>query len=219
MTERHCYSSDYFRQREQSPTFQLEVSAFERELESTLHRRGRVVEAGAGSGVLALTLADGGADMVAADIDMEPLRHLATEPIRLLRCDVSRLPIASTTADGIVAQHVIEHFPNPVSVLTEWRRVLKPGGICVVTTPNRFFPEPSWFDDPTHDELFDAERLRAAFDAAGFRRVRVRPLVPWLGSMRAIFFAARLQRSLLALPVRSRRSLNILGVGFAPTDR
>jgi len=40
--------------------------------------------------------------------------------------------------DGVLLQHVIEHFPchDAVKVLEDCRRVLKPGGIMVVSVPN-----------------------------------------------------------------------------------
>lgn len=216
MAQAHKYNADYFRQRERSPTFRLEVAAFQRQLRRTADHSGPILEAGAGSGALALQLVGSGADVVAADIDVDPLNHLQGRGANVLRCDVAQLPVASGAIGAVVAQHVIEHFAEPVAVLREWRRVLRPGGACVVTTPNRNFPDQSWFEDPTHADLFNVERLCATFVDAGFVRITVRPLVPWLGSMRAVFMSARIQRYLLAIPFASHRSLNLLATGYAP---
>ena len=214
-TPQHRYSAEYFRKRERSPTFRLELAAFQRVLDKAPDRGNPVLEAGAGSGVLALRLASAERSVVAADIDAAPMRHLNETQASALQCDVGHLPIADRSVGAVVAQHVIEHFADPVAILKEWRRVLRPGGVCIVTTPNRNFPDQSWFADPTHAELFDQARLRSVFAEAGFARPLVRPLVPWLGSMRAVFMSARIHRLLLGVPVRSRRSLNLLGIGVA----
>jgi len=39
--------------------------------------------------------------------------------------------------DFILASHVIEHLANPLKVLRQWRRVLRPGGAAIVIAPNR----------------------------------------------------------------------------------
>ncbi len=39
-------------------------------------------------------------------------------------------------ADEIYAGHILEHTPDTDKALTEWKRVLKPGGIITVTVPD-----------------------------------------------------------------------------------
>lgn len=51
--------------------------------------------------------------------------------------DVSHIPFQSGQFDAVFAGEVIEHVSEPRTVLKEWKRVLKPGGILVLTTPNR----------------------------------------------------------------------------------
>jgi SAM-dependent methyltransferase len=49
----------------------------------------------------------------------------------------SRFPYQSASFDVVLYCEIIEHLlMNPVHTLTEIRRVLKPGGLLVVTTPN-----------------------------------------------------------------------------------
>lgn len=62
-------------------------------------------------------------------------RHNQT-PARLLNCVAENLPLPDGSFDRILSREVIEHVMNPPDVLRELYRVLVPGGIAVVTTPN-----------------------------------------------------------------------------------
>lgn len=47
-----------------------------------------------------------------------------------------RVPLDAGTVDAIYANQVIEHIINPIDFLKEIKRVLKPGGTAILTTPN-----------------------------------------------------------------------------------
>jgi SAM-dependent methyltransferase len=46
------------------------------------------------------------------------------------------LPYEDSSFDGILHSEGIEHIDNQIAVLREFHRILKPGGILIVTTPN-----------------------------------------------------------------------------------
>lgn len=53
------------------------------------------------------------------------------------RGDVTReMPFADASFECVVAGEIIEHVPDPDSFLREIRRVLKPGGTLIISTPN-----------------------------------------------------------------------------------
>ncbi len=55
------------------------------------------------------------------------------------RVDVNRgLPHADESFDLIWCSEVIEHLADPASTLAEFRRVLRPGGDLILTTPNSY---------------------------------------------------------------------------------
>jgi len=45
--------------------------------------------------------------------------------------------VQSASYDFVLASHVLEHLANPLKGLSEWKRVLKPGGILVLVVPHR----------------------------------------------------------------------------------
>ena len=51
--------------------------------------------------------------------------------------DAGFLPYLSNTFNFVFYHHVIEHVPEPMRTLSEIRRVLNPGGILFIGTPNR----------------------------------------------------------------------------------
>ncbi len=44
--------------------------------------------------------------------------------------------LAAESRDFVIANHVLEHAPDPLAVLQNWTRVLKPGGVLFVTVPH-----------------------------------------------------------------------------------
>jgi SAM-dependent methyltransferase len=57
-------------------------------------------------------------------------------PIRLIRGNFMDFDFKGDNFDIIYASHLIEHLDNPISFLEKAGSLLKPGGICVIETPN-----------------------------------------------------------------------------------
>ena len=59
-------------------------------------------------------------------------------------CDIVRIPLPDSSLDGILCTEVFEHLTNPVAALEEFRRLLKPGGLLLLTVPvvSRLHMEP-----------------------------------------------------------------------------
>lgn len=89
--------------------------------------------------------------------------------------------LAGANVDLATSFSVIEHVEQPLEFLEAIRRMLKPGGTAVVSTPNRrdvlieHGPEAyrSFFYRQVHLFYFDAGSLREALRRAGFIDVRV----------------------------------------------
>ena len=77
--------------------------------------------------------------------------------------------------DRVICTEVIEHASSPSSLLSDFARVLKPGGRLVVTTPIRLTEEP---EDPNHvREWFPSEFARL-FETSDWRLIAHEQLVP-----------------------------------------
>lgn len=59
-----------------------------------------------------------------------------------------KLPYKNNTFNLVIANYVFEHEKNKTNFLNEIRRVLKPKGICYLSTCNRFFPIEPHFSLP-----------------------------------------------------------------------
>ena len=50
--------------------------------------------------------------------------------------DLYKMPYETNTFDAVVMREVIEHFINPEIAVKEVKRILKPNGLYILTTPN-----------------------------------------------------------------------------------
>lgn len=62
--------------------------------------------------------------------------RVAAQVGRVVVADGARLPILSGTVGGVVCTEVLEHVDDPSAVFAEIARVLRPGALAYVTTPN-----------------------------------------------------------------------------------
>jgi SAM-dependent methyltransferase len=105
----------------------------------------RVLDLGCGSGELARALAAAGLRVAGCDISPEMLRRAAAEGCHpagwlLLAPRWRALPFAAGSLDVVVAASVLEFVAEPVTVLRECARVLRPGGVLLCTVPDLRHP-------------------------------------------------------------------------------
>ena len=95
-----------------------------------------VLDIGAGRGELLALLSQ--TTSIAAKACDYHVDRFALEDIDIVRVDVNRepLPYADQSFDVVCCSEVIEHVENFRELLRQAHRVLKPGGVLVVTTPN-----------------------------------------------------------------------------------
>jgi SAM-dependent methyltransferase len=50
-------------------------------------------------------------------------------------CDIANIPAETASFDAILCTEVLEHLPDPIAAITELARLLRPGGILLLTAP------------------------------------------------------------------------------------
>jgi 2-polyprenyl-3-methyl-5-hydroxy-6-metoxy-1,4-benzoquinol methylase len=138
-------------QRYTKPAFRARLRVFEECLAGRDLHGQDWLDAGCGSGTLARYLAEAGARVLAVDAAEEMIamaRELASQDVasrdqssQQLRfthvATIAHLPLADRSLDGILCSSVLEYVPDPAACLAEFARVLRPGGLLVVSVANR----------------------------------------------------------------------------------
>ncbi len=137
-----------------------ELSRLERKVLALVRETGvsgRVLELAPGKGALSAALA--GLGLTVEALDIHPENFQGPKEVRLHRGDLDRpLPFADASYDTIICCEGIEHLERQYDFARELARVLRPGGLLLLTTPNIL----NW-----------ASRLRFLF--TGFYALTVRP--------------------------------------------
>ena len=76
---------------------------------------------------------------VGIDRDVSALRSNVCTPYRVA-ADLQSLPFADGSFEVVTANMVLEHSENPAALMSEVWRVLRPKGIFVFHTPNKYYP-------------------------------------------------------------------------------
>ena len=68
-------------------------------------------------------------------LDKYPKRHPDSVAIDYA-CEAFEIPTADDTFDFLVSAHTLEHLPDTLRVLNEWRRVVRNGGVVLLVLPH-----------------------------------------------------------------------------------
>jgi 2-polyprenyl-3-methyl-5-hydroxy-6-metoxy-1,4-benzoquinol methylase len=141
---------------------------------------GRLLDIGCGSGAFLHRMKAKSWTVEGLDFDEDAVR--AAREAYGVDARVGRLEdmaYASESFDAITMHHVIEHVFDPVSLMREIRRILKPRGRLVAVTPNinswghdRFGASWRGLEPPRHVRLFNSRALANAASAAGFPEIK-----------------------------------------------
>jgi SAM-dependent methyltransferase len=131
-----------------------------------------VLEAGCGEGYGADLLAGVARRVTGLDYDELTVAHVRA---RYPRVDVrhgnlAALPLADAATDVVVIFQVIEHLWDQPQFIAECARVLRPGGLLMISTPNRitFSPGRDTPINPFHTRELNAVELGDLLEAGGF---------------------------------------------------
>lgn len=107
-------------------------------------RGARVLDVGCGGGLLSEALAKAGAEVTALDLSPDVLEaarlHLYESGLQVDYREISVEDLAEqipASFDAVTCMEMLEHVPDPASVLEACARLLKPGGRLFLSTLNR----------------------------------------------------------------------------------
>jgi SAM-dependent methyltransferase len=130
----------------------------------------RLLDLGCGGGENTKILAEGlgGCDVVGVDWARHPLARARAGGLVVVQAllDGADLPFADASFDVVALSEVIEHLVDPDRLVEEARRVLEPGGVFLVTTPNLA----AWFN-----RLLLGAGIQPVFSEVSSRKVFGRP--------------------------------------------
>lgn len=136
-----------------------------------------IVDIGCGRGGFALKSRGQLPDVLGMD-RLPAAAHISrAENLPFLLADVSALPFTSASIDVVRAKELIEHLVDPVPMVQEAYRVLRPAGMLIVHVPTHFsalYPVGNFWDDYTHIRPFSRPGLRRLLENTGFAVVSIK---------------------------------------------
>ncbi|HET9874432.1 MAG TPA: class I SAM-dependent methyltransferase [Mycobacterium sp.] len=184
-----------------------------------------VLEAGCGEGYGADLIAAAAHRVIALDYDDAAVAHVRAHypRVQAVQGNLTELPLPSGAVDVVVNLQVIEHLWDQAQFIAECARVMRPGGLLMVSTPNRitFSPGRDTPINPFHTREFNSDELTQLLVDGGFtvasisgvfHGTRLRQLDDRHGGS---IIDAQIQRALTDAPWPAELARDVASVGTA----
>ncbi len=137
---------------------------------------GKLLDVGCGGGRFLRRMKSRGWSVEGTDFDEQATTKVTSKyGIKTYVGDLPHCQLQADTYDVITLSQTIEHLYDPLTTLRECLRILKPGGLLVMTTPNvesigaaEFGPAWRGWEAPRHLHLFSVASLSRLTQRAGF---------------------------------------------------
>ncbi|MGE0542227.1 MAG: class I SAM-dependent methyltransferase [Dehalococcoidia bacterium] len=133
---------------------------------------GRILDLGCGTGGVLQHLGTFG-DAIGLDPAPEAAKYCGRRQLPMVIGSGMELPFADASFDAVLALDVIEHVPDDVALLREARRILRPGGVLLVTVPALPWLWSAHDDVNHHYRRYTLGTLRRSLHQGGFRARRM----------------------------------------------
>src|SRR5215217_3232699 len=131
-----------------------------------------VLEAGCGEGYGADLIADVARRVIGLDYDESAVAHVRSRypRVEMRHGNLAELPLSNAAVDVVVNFQVIEHLWDQGQFVAECHRVLRPGGLLLMSTPNRitFSPGRDTPINPFHTRELNGAELTDLLTSQGF---------------------------------------------------
>lgn len=145
----------------------IALEHFHRYLFARQFVRGRdVLDIASGQGYGSALLAQVARSVVGVDIDEASVKdaqsHYGSDRLQFVAGDCACIPLGDATVDVVVSFETLEHHARHEEMLREIRRVLRPEGLLVLSTPDRLlYSEAEGFHNPFHVKELDEAEFRS----------------------------------------------------------
>ncbi|ODS35517.1 hypothetical protein BEH94_06805 [Candidatus Altiarchaeales archaeon WOR_SM1_SCG] len=131
------------------------------------YKGGKLLDIGCGTGAEMKAFERCGLDCYGVDIRKE------TNNPKIKECNLETnpFPFENNTFEGVFSKSVIEHLFRPDNLFKEAYRVLKPGGICIIMTPDWKSRMSHFWDDYTHVHPYTQRGLKDTLRIFEFQNV------------------------------------------------
>jgi SAM-dependent methyltransferase len=119
------------------PLFMKRLEELEKSLENRSSAAISFLDVGASSGVMVDCARERGWNAYGAEPSFVGASAALKNGIEIPQSYAEALPFPSNSFDIVHANHVVEHLVDPFIALSEFRRILKPGGVCFIEVPNQ----------------------------------------------------------------------------------
>ena len=131
----------------------------------------RMLDAACGEGYGSFMLAHGASQVTGIDISADAVAHARERypsgNLTFVHGSVTDLPLPDDCVDVVVSFETIEHLSSQREMLAEFRRVLTPSGVLVISSPNRpVYNEAGEIENHFHVGELDRAELKALLDPA-----------------------------------------------------
>jgi len=161
------------------PSFKAKADAKLRHLSRPPTNGGRLLDVGFGNGGFLKLATEMGWNAEGIDFDPKAVEVARARGLKVRCASVLDLTERNEQFDVITLSHVIEHVQDPIALLNVLYRLLKPGGLLWLETPNidslgakNFGRNWRGLETPRHLVLFNTESLKSSLTRVGFNQIR-----------------------------------------------
>jgi len=161
-----------------------------------------------------------------SDFSVKNLKHFNVKKVNISK---DKLPFKDNSLDVVYHKSLIEHLYNPDHLMKETYRVLKPGGVVIILTPDWVSQMKVFYEDYTHSRPYDRTSLGDVMKIHNFSKVKTElfcqlpilwkfPLLKIFSKLLRIFISTPTARALTQFTkikfIRWSVELMVLGYGI-----
>lgn len=151
------------------------------QIEARKKKKGQILDIGCAVGFFLLEAKKRGWQPVGIDVSDFALEYCRKQGLKVKKGTIEETKLPNKSFEAVASLQTIEHETDPLQHLKEIHRILKPGGLAVITTPDhnswtRKLMDSNWFGYRHQEHLFFLTRktLKIMLEKTGFKKIEIR---------------------------------------------